>query len=75
MTQDKRDARYPDVDALLDDFYTAFSDGRYLHKGDLVLFAAAPDKADKAGEPATEPEGEKKEKAEGSGKERRTPSA
>ncbi len=42
MAQDRRDARYPDVDALLDDFYSAFSDGRFLHKGDLVLHAGAP---------------------------------
>ncbi len=37
MTQDKRDARYPDFDAVLDDFYGAFSDGEFLAKGDLVL--------------------------------------
>ncbi len=70
MTQDKREARYPDVDALLDDFYGAFSDGRFLHKGDLVLFAAAPDKADKPGEGA-DAEAEKHDKAEGSPKGRR----
>jgi len=37
MTQDRREARYPDFDAVLDEFYGAFSDGEYLHRGDLVL--------------------------------------
>jgi serine/threonine protein kinase len=72
MTQDKREARYPDVDALLDDFYAAFSDGRFLHKGDLVLFAAAPDKPDKPGDKPGESAGETEaDKSEGSGKGRR----
>lgn len=42
MTQDKRDARYPDFDALLDDFYGAFSAGEYLRRGDLILASDAP---------------------------------
>ena len=37
MTQDKAAARYPDVEATLDEFYGAFSDGEYLSSGDLVL--------------------------------------
>ncbi len=37
MTQDRREARYPDFDAMLDEFYGAFSDGEYLGRGDLVL--------------------------------------
>jgi hypothetical protein len=37
MTQDRRESRYPDFDAMLDEFYGAFSDGEYLHRGDLVL--------------------------------------
>lgn len=37
MTQDKLDQRYPDFDAVLTDFYAAFSDREYLKKGDLIL--------------------------------------
>jgi hypothetical protein len=37
MTQDRRESRYPDFDAMLDEFYGAFSDGEFLHRGDLVL--------------------------------------
>ncbi|MGI5862317.1 MAG: serine/threonine-protein kinase [Myxococcales bacterium] len=37
MTQDRREARYPDFDAVLDDFYAAFGDGSYLKRGDLIL--------------------------------------
>ncbi len=37
MTQDKVDQRYPDVDAMLEDFYKAFSEAPYLTKGDLIL--------------------------------------
>ncbi|HUB05829.1 MAG TPA: serine/threonine-protein kinase [Myxococcales bacterium] len=68
MTQDRREARYPSVDALLDDFYAAFSDGRFLHKGDLVLSSGAP-----AEPAAAEGEGDKdkRERAEGKDKERR----
>lgn len=36
MTQDRREQRYPDFDAVLDDFYGAFSDGEYLDRGDLI---------------------------------------
>ena len=53
MTQDKREARYQGVDALLDDFYQAFSDGRFQRRGDLLLFAQPPEPID----PAT-PDGE-----------------
>ncbi|HEY1908005.1 MAG TPA: serine/threonine-protein kinase [Myxococcaceae bacterium] len=42
MTQDRRESRYPDFDAMLDEFYGAFSDGEYLHRGDLVLSSEAP---------------------------------
>lgn len=45
LTQDKREARYPSVDAMLDDFYQAFSDGRFLKKGDLLLYAQPPEAA------------------------------
>jgi len=37
MTHDRREARYPDFDAMLEEFYGAFSDGEYLGRGDLVL--------------------------------------
>ncbi len=37
MTQDRKDQRYPDIDAMLDDVYKAFPDKEYLEKGDLVL--------------------------------------
>jgi len=42
MTQDRRESRYPDFDAMLDEFYGAFSDGEFLHRGDLVLSSEAP---------------------------------
>jgi len=42
MTQDRRESRYPDFDAMLDEFYGAFSDGEYLHHGDLVLSSEPP---------------------------------
>src|SRR5215831_11767279 len=42
MTQDRRESRYPDFDAMLDEFYGAFSDNEYLHRGDLVLSSEAP---------------------------------
>ena len=43
MTQDRRESRYPDFDAMLDEFYGAFSDGEYLHRGDLVLSSEPPE--------------------------------
>jgi|KBSSwiStaDraftv2_1062776.scaffolds.fasta_scaffold03270_8 hypothetical protein len=42
MTQDRRESRYPDFDAVLDEFYGAFSDGEFLHRGDLVLSSEPP---------------------------------
>lgn len=39
MTQDRKDARYPDFDAMLEELYGAFSDGEYLAKGDLILWS------------------------------------
>lgn len=39
MTQDRKDARYPDFDSMLDDFYGAFSDSEYLSRGDLILWS------------------------------------
>jgi hypothetical protein len=42
MTQDRRESRYPDFDAMLDEFYGAFSDGEFLHQGDLVLSSEPP---------------------------------
>ncbi len=50
MTQDRRTERYPDLDAVLADFYTAFEKGPYLHRGDLILssegVAPAPAQSD-----------------------------
>jgi hypothetical protein len=37
MTQDRKELRYPDIDAMLEDVYKAFPDKEYLEKGDLVL--------------------------------------
>jgi hypothetical protein len=42
MTQDRRDDRYPDFDAVLGDFYAAFDDGSWQKKGDLILTCEAP---------------------------------
>lgn len=42
MTQDRKDARYPDFDAMLNDFYAAFTEGDYMSKGDLLLWSEAP---------------------------------
>lgn len=42
MTQDRLQNRYPDFDAMLADFYGAFSDGEYLTRGDLVLWSEPP---------------------------------
>jgi serine/threonine protein kinase len=39
MTQDRKDSRYPDFEAVFDDFYTAFGDKTYLNKGDLLLWS------------------------------------
>ena len=42
MTQDRKDQRYPDFDAMLDDFYAAFTEGEYLAKGDLISWSDTP---------------------------------
>jgi hypothetical protein len=39
MTKDRKESRYPDFDATLDDFYNAFSNKEYLVKGDLLLWS------------------------------------
>ncbi|MFB1479395.1 serine/threonine-protein kinase [Corallococcus sp. RDP092CA] len=36
-TQDRREQRYPDVDAMLADFYKAFPEREYLDRGALIL--------------------------------------
>ena len=36
-TQDKVEQRYPDLDAMLEDFYKAFPEAPFLTKGDLIL--------------------------------------
>ncbi|MBN2493111.1 MAG: serine/threonine protein kinase [Deltaproteobacteria bacterium] len=42
MTRDNPDDRFPDIDALLDEFYKAFKDKGYLAKGKMILFADTP---------------------------------
>lgn len=37
MTQDRKEQRYPDFDAVFEDFYKAFGDKEYLVRGDLIL--------------------------------------
>jgi len=37
MTQDKKEQRYPDIDAMLGDAYKAFTEREFLDKGDLIL--------------------------------------
>ncbi|MBL9039094.1 MAG: serine/threonine protein kinase [Archangium sp.] len=39
MTHDRKESRYPDFEAMLDDFYKAFSGKEYLGKGDLLLWS------------------------------------
>jgi hypothetical protein len=41
MTQDKREARQPDMDAVLQEFYAAFA-GEYMQKDDLIVGSAHP---------------------------------
>lgn len=41
MSLDRRDSRYPDFDALLEDFYSAFSDKTYMARGDLLMWGEA----------------------------------
>ncbi len=37
MTQDRVEQRYPDLDAMLEDFYKSFTEAEFLAKGDLIL--------------------------------------
>jgi hypothetical protein len=39
MTQDRKDTRYPDFEAVFEDFYAAFGDKSYLGKGDLLMWS------------------------------------
>ena len=39
MTQDRKDSRYPDFEAVFEDFYAGFADKTYLSKGDLLLWS------------------------------------
>ncbi|AKF79795.1 protein kinase [Myxococcus fulvus 124B02] len=41
-TQDKREQRYPDVDAMLEDFYKAFPEKEFLVRNDLILSSESP---------------------------------
>jgi hypothetical protein len=37
MTQDRVEQRYPDMEAMLEDFYKAFPEGEFLSRGDLIV--------------------------------------
>lgn len=39
MTQDRRESRYADFEAVFEDFYAAFGDKTYLGKGDLIMWS------------------------------------
>jgi serine/threonine protein kinase len=39
VTSDRKETRYPDFDAVLTDFYGAYSDGELMNKGDLVIWS------------------------------------
>jgi serine/threonine protein kinase len=39
MTQDRQGARYPDFEAVFDDFYAGFADGTFLARGDLLSWS------------------------------------
>ena len=39
MTQDRKDSRYPDFEAVFEDFYSAFADKTYLQRGDLLMWS------------------------------------
>ncbi|MBX5484612.1 MAG: serine/threonine protein kinase, partial [Myxococcaceae bacterium] len=39
MTQDRRETRYPDLDAVLDDFYGAMNEREYASRNDLLLWS------------------------------------
>jgi hypothetical protein len=39
MTQDRRETRYPDFEAVFDDFYSSSGDKPYLERGDLILWS------------------------------------
>ncbi len=49
MTRDAPEERYPDMDAVLSDFYGYFKDGAYLSKGKMILYAEAGDAGAAAG--------------------------
>ena len=37
MTHDRRDQRYPDLDAMLEEFYGVFPSGEHLGRGELII--------------------------------------
>ena len=56
MTQDRREDRLPDIDAVLQEFYTAFPTGDWLRKGDLILWSESGGSAKPAPAPETPPQ-------------------
>ena len=53
MTQDRKDDRLPDLDAVLTEFYTAFPGNEYLRKGDLLMWSDTPGAPAKVAEAPT----------------------
>jgi hypothetical protein len=41
MTRDAPAERYPDIDAVLSDFYSYFKDGTYLSQGKIIIYAGS----------------------------------
>jgi serine/threonine protein kinase len=39
MTQDRKESRYPDFEAVFEDFYSAFADKTYMTRGDLLMWS------------------------------------
>jgi hypothetical protein len=52
MTQDRREDRCADFDAVLSELYSAYEDGTYLQRGDLILSSDL--KTPAAGKPQAE---------------------
>ena len=55
MTQDKKEDRLPDVDAVLSEFYAAFSNNEWLKKGDLIMGSETAGAGAKTSAPAEDP--------------------
>ena len=58
MTQDRKDDRLPDIDAVLGEFYAGFPANEWLRKSDLVLWSDGAGTAPKAAAEAAPAEGQ-----------------